>query len=74
MLESLGFNATNGVSADQLPSVRNMHRGNEEAYFDVDIPLENNNDPQSIVESMKRYIIENSVQYQDITTEPPKDM
>lgn len=77
MLDSMGFSAANGVSADQIPSIRNMHRENEQAYFDVDIPtseFENNNDPISIVESMKRYILENAVQYEDITTQPPKDM
>jgi hypothetical protein len=49
-----------------------MHRGNEEAYFDIDIPDNNNRDFDGIVETIKRYIVENTVQYEDITTEPPK--
>ena len=66
MLEDLGL-----VAAEQV-SIRNMHRGNDEGYFDVDIY--NDNDAASIVDSMKRYIIENSVQYEDITDHPPKKM
>jgi hypothetical protein len=67
MLEELGYTIGN----DQTPTIRNMHRGNEEAYFDVDIPTE---DTLSIMELIKNYIVVNSVQYDDITTEPPKDM
>lgn len=73
MLGDLGFGgeAANGTtgSNDTIPNIRNMHRGNEEGYFDVDIY--NDNDAASIVDSMKRYIVENSVQYEDITDQPP---
>lgn len=68
MLPDLGF--TDVDDDERTPSIRNMHRGNEEAYFDVEIT--NENDAASIVESIKRYIVENTVQYEDITTEPPK--
>lgn len=72
MLESLGYSTANGSGgSEDIPSIRNMHRGNEEAYFDIDIPM---NDPTSIMELIKNYIVVNSVQYDDITTEPPKDM
>jgi hypothetical protein len=70
MLVSLGFSEENGTGSDQIPSIRNVHRGNEETYFDVDIP--NDNDAESIIDSMRRYIIDNSASYEDITTEPPK--
>ena len=73
MLESLGFNAENGTGgSDQIPSIRNVHRGHEETYFDVDIP--NDENAESIIDSMRRYIIDNAVSYDDITTEPPKDL
>ncbi len=68
MLPDLGFTEIN----DKTPTVRNMHRGDEEAYFDVDIPDNNNRDFDGIVETIRRYIVETSVQYEDITTEPPK--
>jgi len=77
MLEDLGLvnsTAEGTVNSDQTPSIRNMHRENEEAYFDVDIYNNENDDAASIVDSMKRYILENSVQYEDITDQPPKDM
>ena len=67
MLPDIGFT---DVDDERRPIIRNMHRGNEEAYFDVEIT--NENDAASIVESIKRYIVENTVQYEDITTEPPK--
>jgi hypothetical protein len=68
MLPDLGFTDIN----EHTPTIRNMHRGNEEAYFDIDIPDNNNRDFDGIVETIKRYIVENTVQYDDITTEPPK--
>lgn len=79
MLEDLGFASGGGAEGtsfdDQTPVVRNMHRGIDESYFDVDFPnADQNVDYIAKVESMKRYIVDNSVQYQDITTEPPKDM
>lgn len=77
MLDDLGFAATNeGTFSDQTSTIRNMHRENEEGYFDVDIPIvdEENEDVIAKVEAIKRYVVENSVQYQDITNEPPKDM
>ena len=67
MLEDLGL--VGNSAAEPQVSIRNMHRGNDEGYFDVDIY--NDNDAASIVDSMKRYIIENSVQYEDITDQPP---
>jgi hypothetical protein len=72
MLESLGFgpNVENGTANDQIPTIRNVHRGNEETYFDVDIP--NDDNAQSIIESMRGYILGIAVSYEDITTEPPK--
>ena len=70
MLGTLGFNAENGTGSDQIPAIRNVHRGNEETYFDVDIPKDQ--DAESIIDSIRRYVIDNSVQYEDITTEPPK--
>lgn len=73
MLPSLGYSAENGTGSDQIPAIHNLHRGNEETYFDVDI---HNNDDNalSIIEAMKRYILENSiVSHEDITTEPPKN-
>jgi hypothetical protein len=70
MVKDLGL--VNNVEVEQTPSVRNMHRGNEEGYFDVDIY--NDNDAASIVDSMKRYIIENAVQYEDITNNPPRNL
>lgn len=74
MLVNIGFSAENGTGSDRIPSIRNMHRGEEEAYFDVDIPIDNaiGQNPESIIDSIRRYIIDNSVQYEDITTEPPK--
>jgi hypothetical protein len=75
MLKDLGFSNPDGGVSDQTPIVRNMHRGIDESYFDVDFPsIDDNIDYTSMVESIKRYVGESSVQYQDITTEPPKDM
>jgi hypothetical protein len=70
MVKELGL--VNTVAKEQTPSIRNMHRGNEEGYFDVDIY--NDNDAASIVDSMKRWIIENAVQYEDITNNPPRNL
>jgi hypothetical protein len=70
MVKELGL--VNTVAKEQNPSIRNMHRGNEEGYFDVDIY--NDNDAASIVDSMKRWIIENAVQYEDITNNPPRNL
>ena len=76
MLEAIGFSGgeESGTGSDRIPTVRNLHRGNEETYFDVDIPVDNliGQDPESILDSIRRYVIDNSVQYDDITTEPPK--
>ena len=71
MLPTLGFSAENGTGSDQIPAIRNMHRGNEESYFDVDIPS-NDTDAESIIDSIRRYVLDSSVQYEDITTEQPK--
>jgi hypothetical protein len=72
MVRDLGLDNTETVAKEQTPSIRNMHRGNEEGYFDVDIY--NDNDAASIVDSMKRWIIENAVQYEDITNNPPRNL
>jgi hypothetical protein len=69
MLPDLGFTEPN----DKTPTIRNMHRGNEEAYFDIDIPDNDNRDLDGLVDTIRRYLIETSVQYEDITTEPPKN-
>lgn len=68
MLGDLGY----VVGNDKTPTIRNMHRGDEEGYFDVDIPDVEN--AASIVDSMKRYIVENSAQYEDITDHPPRKL
>ena len=78
MLGAIGFGSgggeESGTGSDKIPTVRNVHRGNEETYFDVDIPVDNaiGQDPESILDSIIRYVRDNSVQYDDITTEPPK--
>jgi hypothetical protein len=74
MLGDLGLvnNNNNNTTENTSISIRNMHRGIEEGYFDVDIY--NDNDAASIVDSMKRYIIENAVQYEDITNNPPRNL
>ena len=75
MMEDLGLTTKSEQfrnMEDQIPTVRNMHREDDHAYFDVNIP--NESDALSIVDSIKRYIIENSVQYEDITDQPPKNL
>lgn len=75
MMEDLGLTTKSEQfrnMEDQIPTVRNMHREDDYAYFDVNIP--NESDALSIVDSIKRYIIENSVQYEDITDQPPKNL
>jgi hypothetical protein len=72
MLKDLGLDNISEQVGNEIPTIRNMHRGNEEGYFDVDIY--NDNNAASIVDSMKMYIIENAVQYEDITNNPPTNM
>ena len=70
MLPNLGFSEENGTGSDQIPSIRNIHRDAEETYFDVEIHDDDN--AESIIDSMRRYLIDNAVTYEDTTTEPPK--
>jgi hypothetical protein len=73
MLTDLGYVIGNDQTT---PTIRNMHRGVDESYFDIDfLNIDNNIDYIAKVNEIKRYVIESSsVQYQDITNEPPKDM
>lgn len=65
MLPDLGYNNSEAV--------RNMHRGVDESYFDIEFPnVDENIDYNAKVNAIKQYVLESSIQYQDITTEPPK--
>jgi hypothetical protein len=67
MLPDLGYNTA------EETLVRNMHRGVDESYFDVEFHnIDENIDYNAKVNAIKQYISESSIQYQDITTEPPK--
>jgi hypothetical protein len=66
MLPDLGYNT-------EETSVRNMHRGVDESYFDIEFAnIDENIDYIAKVNAIKQYVLESSIQYQDITTEPPK--
>jgi|SRR5215211_5953651 len=72
MIPDLGYST--GDEQTTTPIVRNMHREVDESYFDIEFPNvdENNIDYVAKVNTIKQYLLESSVQYQDITTEPPK--
>jgi hypothetical protein len=66
MLSDIGYKT-------EETAVRNMHRGVDESYFDIEFSnIDENIDYNAKVNAIKQYILESSVQYQDITTEPPK--
>jgi hypothetical protein len=60
MLKDLGLDNISEQVGNEIPTIRNMHRGNEEGYFDVDIY--NDNNAASIVDSMKMRILLTTLQ------------
>jgi hypothetical protein len=68
MLTDLGYN----TAEEETSAVRNMHRGVDESYFDIEFAnVDENIDYIAKVNAIKQYVLESSIQYQDITTEPP---
>lgn len=77
MLQDLDLeNGIQGPNGDLPgPNIRNMHRGDEEAYFDIDFTVSDDpldNSAIMMVDAIKKWIVDNSVQFEDITTTAPK--